>query len=278
MSASWGEAATKARDQVGSSRPLAAVVTSSEYRATVSARQMKVTGRENMRRLTIAGLLAALTLGTFVLVGSVLVASAQPAPLRPSYWPALNGAPYLTEWFSDLPWTQKLGTYRGNEIDEAYMLPYGALPPQNQTYCNNQNPKLSQARCMIETGINSIVGIQRSDTLYKSDNPLILAATRCQPNFNPATPCAKTLKYCLDSSVPCTEVKLAVSMFWTRSDDAAQKTLTLDPRPIGREPQGCAGGAHEKRQAEPEQRRRPLLSRPKKDEQPADQRYEHRRV
>jgi hypothetical protein len=206
-----------------------------------------------MRRLTIAGSIAVFTLGTFVLVASVLVASVfvASAQTRPSYWPGRinpNGVvckdpgpctPVLQEWFSDLPWTQKLGTYRGNEIDEAYMLPYAALPPQNQAYCNNQNPKLSPARCMIETGINSIVGILRTDTLYNPADPLILAATRCQPGFNPAIPCAKTLSYCKDASFPCIEVQLAVSMFWTRSDDAGNKTLTLDPRPIGREPQGC---------------------------------------
>jgi hypothetical protein len=66
-----------------------------------------------MRRLTIAGLIAALTLGTFVVVASVLVASAQTRPnciLNPKTdpcWPAI-GARVLQEWFSDLPWTQKL--------------------------------------------------------------------------------------------------------------------------------------------------------------------------
>jgi hypothetical protein len=205
-----------------------------------------------MRRLTIAGsiagAIAALTLGTVVLVASVLAASAQS---RPSYWPSRmspsgvmcpNTGPcpfVLQEWYSDLPWTQKLGTYRGNEIDEAYMLPYGALPPQNQAYCNNQNPKLTPERCMIETGINSIMGIHRTDTLYYSGDNLIKTATKCVPGFTPGTPCSKTLPYCTDTTFPCIEVQFAVSMFWNRSDDAANKTLTLDPRPIGREPQGC---------------------------------------
>ena len=182
-----------------------------------------------MRRLTIAGLIAALTLGAFV-----VVASAQRAP----FWPNIVGPPVLTEWYSDLPWTQKLGTYRGNEIDQAFVLPYAALPPQNQAYCNNQSPKLSSERCMIETGINSILGIKRTDTLYDPNSPLITAATRCQPNFIPSTPCTKTLKYCQDNSLPCIEVKLALSMFWTRSDDGANKTLTLDPLPFGTEPIG----------------------------------------
>jgi CxxC motif-containing protein (DUF1111 family) len=200
-----------------------------------------------MRRLTIGGSIAVLTLGVFVLVASVLVASAQS---RPPYWPATTGAPVLTEWFSDLPWTQKLGTYRGNEIDEAFMLPFGALPPQNVAYCTNSMGPQPQpptgvagqtwaARCMIETGVNSIVGIYRTDTVYDATKQPIMGALRCQPGFNPATGCSRTLPYCQDSSIPCTEVKLAVSMFWTRSDDAANKTLTLDERPIGFEPPAC---------------------------------------
>jgi hypothetical protein len=70
-----------------------------------------------MKRLTIARLIAVLTLGTFVLVAFVLAASAQ---TRPSYWPGRmspNGVvcpntgpcPFvLQEWYSDLPWAQKL--------------------------------------------------------------------------------------------------------------------------------------------------------------------------
>jgi hypothetical protein len=210
---------------------------------------------DNMRRLTIAGLIAALTLGTFGLVASALVASAQTRPnciMNPKTdpcWPAI-GAQVLQEWFSDLPWTQKLGTYRGNEIDQAFMLPYAALPPQNVTYCTNsmgpqpQPPtgvagQTWEARCMIGTGINSIVGILRTDTLYSMTDSLITGARRCQPGFTPAAGCTKTLPYCLDGTFPCTEVRLAVSMFWTRSDDSANKTLTLDPRPIGMEPPAC---------------------------------------
>jgi hypothetical protein len=81
-----------------------------------------------MRRLTIAGLIAALTFGTFALVASIVVASAQ---TRPTYWPPTKGAPVMTEPYSDIPWHQKLGTYAGNEIDEALVLPYAALPAEN---------------------------------------------------------------------------------------------------------------------------------------------------
>jgi hypothetical protein len=56
-----------------------------------------------MIRLTIAGLIAALTLGSFV-----LVASAQDTGNRAPFWPATKGAPVVTEWYSDIPWHQKL--------------------------------------------------------------------------------------------------------------------------------------------------------------------------
>ena len=83
----------------------------------------------SVRRLAIAGVIAAVTLGTFV-----IVASAQ-EPVRAPWWPPIvspPGAPptgpVVTESYSDVPWHQKLGTFAGNELDEAIVLPYGALP------------------------------------------------------------------------------------------------------------------------------------------------------
>ncbi len=124
-----------------------------------------------MRRLAIAGLVAAVTLGTFV-----IVAYAQRAP----WWPPIISPPGVTacppfqppcpvvkESYSDVPWHQKLGTFAGNELDEAIVLPYGALPPENQRWCGGL---YNEARCMIETGINSIVTIDRTDTLYDWQN------------------------------------------------------------------------------------------------------------
>ena len=122
-----------------------------------------------MGRLTAAGLIAALTLGT-----SVLVASAQPAP----YWPATTGTPVVTEWYSDLPWHQKLGTTDGNEIDTAIVLPYAALGVAQQVYCRAKN--LSQAACMIETGIVNILGTLRTDTPYNPQDEKIKNAPECQ--------------------------------------------------------------------------------------------------
>src|SRR5262245_61103182 len=76
---------------------------------------------------------AALTFGAVV-----LVAGAQEVPLvplRPSWWPAVQGSPVIKEWFSDLPWHQKLGTFAGNEIDEPLILPYDALGDAEKAYC-----------------------------------------------------------------------------------------------------------------------------------------------
>ena len=83
-----------------------------------------------MRHLTIAGLIAALTMGSFV-----LVASAQD---RAPFWPATTGPPVVSEWYSDVPWHQKLGTYAGNEIDEALILPYDAIPDQEKAFCTKK--------------------------------------------------------------------------------------------------------------------------------------------
>jgi hypothetical protein len=57
-----------------------------------------------MRRLTITSLIAALTLGSFV-----VAASAQNTG-RPIFWPGLQKpvAPVVTKWYSDVPWHQKL--------------------------------------------------------------------------------------------------------------------------------------------------------------------------
>jgi hypothetical protein len=160
-----------------------------------------------MRRLTIAGLIAALTWGSFV-----LVASAQDTDRAP-FWPAIiKGPPVVTEWYSDIPWHQKLGTFAGNEIDEALVLPYEALGDPEKAFCTSN--QLTPQDCMIETGINNILGIYRTDTLYDKTDPKIMAADECQ------------------HSQPCIEVKLQLSDFWTRSTTSG---IQLQPRPFGME-------------------------------------------
>jgi hypothetical protein len=134
-----------------------------------------------------------------------------PARYSNPCWPNTTGAPAFSESYSDIPWHQKLGTYVGNRFDEALVLPFGVLQQfegqavtlpngtkatiMNVTYCKNYKLSapdapvgdafpLSPERCMIETGINNIISILRTDTPYQTDDPLITAAKRCQP---PAT-------------------------------------------------------------------------------------------
>jgi CxxC motif-containing protein (DUF1111 family) len=162
-----------------------------------------------MRRLTMAGLIAALTGGTFV-----LVAAAQGTGKRAPFWPTTSGPPVVMEWYSDIPWHQKLGTYAGNEIDEALVLPYEALGDQEKAYCTSH--QLTPEHCMLETGINNILGAFRTDTPYDPQDPKIKAAKECQ-----------------DPALPCTEVLLQLSSFWTRSTGPA---IELQRRPFGTEP------------------------------------------
>src|SRR5580704_16921122 len=167
-------------------------------------RLMRVTVREKMGRLTIAGLIAVLTLGSFVSVASAQVTPPPPPQPPPDFWPKIDTtkpAP-VGEWYSDVPWHQKLGTFAGNEIDEALVLPYEALGANEIKFCTNN--KLLPEDCMIETGINSILGTYRTDTPYDQTADKIKTATYCKSTSHP-------------SSQPCIEVKLALAMFWTRS-------------------------------------------------------------
>jgi len=144
------------------------------------------------------------------------------APRAP-YWPAIIGAPVVQEWYADLPWHQKLGTFAGNEIDQALVLPYDALGDAEKALCSTLN--LTQEACMLEAGINNVLGMLRTDTLYAGDDPKIVAAPECQ-----------------DTTLPCVEVQLTLASFWTRSDGSA---VALQPRPFGTEPpqtNGSYGG------------------------------------
>jgi hypothetical protein len=78
---------------------------------------------------------------------------------------------------------------------------------------------VSPEDCMIETGINNILGTYRTDTPYDQGASKITNAAYCKSTAHP-------------SSQPCIEVKLALAMFWTRSD-AAGSVLQLQQRPFG---------------------------------------------
>ena len=162
-----------------------------------------------MKRTTIAGLFAASAVGTVA-----LFAAAQEAGLRAPFWPATEGTAVVNEWYSDIPWHQKLGTYAGNEIDEALVLPYDALGDTEKAFCTTNG--LSPEDCMIEVGVNNIIGMLRTDTLYSPQDPMIKAANECQ-----------------DPTLPCIEVKLQLSSFWSRSTDSS---VVLLQRPLGTEP------------------------------------------
>ena len=84
----------------------------------------------------------------------------------------------VKEWYSDIPWHQKLGTFAGNEIDEALVLPYEALGAKEKDFCTSQN--LKPEDCMLELGINNILGTLRTDTRYDPQDPKIKAAKECQ--------------------------------------------------------------------------------------------------
>jgi hypothetical protein len=201
-----------------------------------------------------------LALSTFLALclGAASVASAQSAPRPPDCpfprpdntlcWPKLkSGGQVLQEEYSDIPWAQKLGTFRGNEFDQAIVLPFLALPSGNVTYCGNkfgkqptpQNGPAGQAwagKCMIETGINNIFTTLRTDTLYDSTQKYIQNVKKCDPSsFNSGT-CTRTYSYCPDPSgsppQACIEVNLQVSSYWTRSTDTKNLTLTLEQIPM----------------------------------------------
>ncbi len=167
-----------------------------------------------MRSLTIIGLIAALTAGT-----GVLVAADRDTSNRAPFWPAITGLPVVNEWYSDIPWHQKLGTFAGNEIDEALVLPYEGLGKSEQDLCTKL--KLSEEQCMVEIGINNILGALRIDTRYDRRDPKIKAAD-----------------YCQDPELPCIEVMLELSSFWTRGTGELlpRRPIDLQPRPFGTEP------------------------------------------
>src|SRR5262245_47749105 len=96
-----------------------------------------------MRGLTIAAVLLA---AVALLAGSSDAQRRGSDDERASFWPKLKPKEHSTgfevvvdEWYSDLPWQQKLGTFNGNEINEAIVLPYAALQAKDRTYCKNHN-------------------------------------------------------------------------------------------------------------------------------------------
>lgn len=164
-----------------------------------------------------------LALGTAVLAATVvIVASAQNQNERAPFWPAITNNQVVKEWYSDVPWHQKLGTYAGNQIDEPLIMPYEALPQDDKNYCASKN--WSNAVCMLEVGVTNILGMERIDTLY--------ATPVMTPSTAPiGTPIIKDPPECLeDKSMPCVEVMLKVGNYYATSRD---NRITLAPRVYG---------------------------------------------
>jgi CxxC motif-containing protein (DUF1111 family) len=186
-----------------------------------------------MKGLTIAGLIAALA-GTLVLLAAAppsapardnaplddSAAADCPSNDRAPFWPCLRGrtGAVVTEWYSDVPWHQKLGTYVGNEINEPLVLPYEALGADDKTFCTAQKLTTPEA-CMLEVAVVNVLATLRTDSLYDPQDTKILAASECKR----------------DLTLPCIEVKLELSSRWTRG------TGVLQPRPFGKDPENTGG-------------------------------------
>ena len=95
-----------------------------------------------------------LALGTALLAATfVMVVSAQNQNERAPFWPAITTNQLVNEWYSDVPWHQKLGTFAGNQIDEPLIMPYEALPQNDKDFCDKKklsDPDWSNADCMRE--------------------------------------------------------------------------------------------------------------------------------
>lgn len=76
-----------------------------------------------------------------------------------------SGAVLVDEWFTDLPWHQKLSTLDSNVIDVPFVLPFAALP---RTACPSAVTPTDKARCMLRYGIVNVMAMHRTDTRYKA--------------------------------------------------------------------------------------------------------------
>ena len=162
-----------------------------------------------MRNAKVTGLIAALTAGTVV-----LVAAAQAVDTTgPDYWPRTTAVPVVKEWYSDVPWHQKLGTFAGNGINVVLVLPYDALGDDSKKYCKEKGH--TDEECMLLLGINNVLGTLRTDTPYVQLDPRIAKAAECK-----------------DKTLPCIEVRLQLSSYWTRVKNGA---VVLEARKFGSE-------------------------------------------
>jgi hypothetical protein len=78
--------------------------------------------------------------------------------------PPATGEILVDEWYTDLPWHQKLSTLDSNLIDVPFVLPFEALPKE---YRDRKNCAAEPARCMLRYGVFDVMGMHRTDTVYR---------------------------------------------------------------------------------------------------------------
>ena len=112
---------------------------------------------------------------------------------------AANGGTFVDEWFTDIPWHQKLSTKDSNLIDVPFVLPFEALEFPANASCPSDAPAIVKSRCMLRYGIVNVMGMHRTDTLYQPDEAAHATDQDCQNS-------------------QCVEVKLKVQRFHTLTD------------------------------------------------------------
>ncbi len=123
-------------------------------------------------------------------------------PSAPRTYDALPDCVLVDEWFTDLPWHQKLSTVHSNLIDVPFVLPFDALRFDDLgdgKNCKSAATPTAKARCMLRYGIVNVTAMHRTDRLYA-------------PGEAPAG------QDCNGSD--CVETKFAIQRFHTLTDKA----------------------------------------------------------
>ncbi len=110
---------------------------------------------------------------------------------------ATGDPPLVDEWFTDLPWHQKLSTLDSNLIDVPFVMPFKALPADT---CPSATTETEQARCMLRYGIVDVMAIHRTDRLYRPGEAPTRQGQDCDNG-------------------DCVEVKIEVQRLHTLTDD-----------------------------------------------------------
>jgi CxxC motif-containing protein (DUF1111 family) len=113
--------------------------------------------------------------------------------------PTASGETVVHEFYADVPWQQKLASYDGNSFTEPFAIPYSGLSRQAKQSCLVDH--LDQTDCILKFGIVNIIGFERTDTLYQSNE-----TQQCQ-------------------SKECVEVKLKVGNYSTQNSGTPEPIL-----------------------------------------------------